>query len=57
MGRAVIIEERALVSSDKGHLRHGELSTLAKYPEQPTERVYCNTLSQCPRYKVRESRG
>ncbi|XP_028977656.2 lymphocyte expansion molecule isoform X1 [Esox lucius] len=28
---------------------HGKFGTLAQYPAMPTERIYCSTLSQCPR--------
>jgi hypothetical protein len=34
---------------DKHHVKHGRLGSLAQYPELPTERIYCDTLSQWPR--------
>ena len=34
------------------HYFQGRFSSLAQYPEPPTERIFCCTLSQCPRNKV-----
>ncbi|XP_062509162.1 ciliary microtubule-associated protein 2-like [Corticium candelabrum] len=34
---------------DRQHIKHGRFSSLAQYPELPTERIYCSTLSQWPR--------
>ena len=43
-----------IIILDQDHKRYGEFSTLPQYPMPPTERIYCSTLSQWPRMKVRK---
>ena len=40
-------------TTDRYHIKNGQFSSLAQYPQPPTERIYCNTLSQWPRNEVR----
>ena len=37
---------------DNNQKKHGQFSTYPQYPMPPTDRIYCCTLSQCPRLKV-----
>ena len=39
-------------SADYHRRKHGRFGTVPQHPAQPTERIYCSTLSQCPRRKV-----
>ena len=32
--------------------RQGKFGKVDQFPEQPTERVFCSTLSQCPKENV-----
>jgi len=41
------------VPVDRHRQKHGKFSTVQQYPTVPTERIYCSTLSQCPRRRVR----
>ena len=41
-----------VVSADCHRKKHGRFGTVPQHPTQPTERIYCSTLSQCPRRKV-----
>uniref|UniRef100_H2YPD2 Uncharacterized protein n=1 Tax=Ciona savignyi TaxID=51511 RepID=H2YPD2_CIOSA len=35
--------------SNEHRKKHGQFGKVNQYPQQPSERVYCCTLSQCPR--------
>ena len=41
-----------IIIVDHHHKMKGHFGTIAQYPMPPTERVYCSTLSQCPRRRV-----
>ena len=41
-----------VVPADCHRKKHGRFGTVPQHPVQSTERIYCSTLSQCPRRKV-----
>ena len=52
VGNECHYSDGAAASADNHWRKHGRFGTVPQHPAQPTERIYCSTLSQCPRRKV-----